>query len=242
MDWIKEKNRRTGVMVTVAAHLLLVLLLSFLVMQPPFPPPTQIGVEVNLGNSNDGMSDIQPETPSQQANATSQPNSEKIATQSTEESVNLKNKTSSEKVTPKETPEKVIDNRFTFQQNKKSGGNEGQTGKPGDQGKEDGDKNATNYTGGGGSNGSPGFELSGRKKVTLDRPKQVLDQEGKVVIKIWVNKYGKVVDAKQEINRSTTTNSVLVNLAIKSALISVFDANPNAPEVQTGYITYIFTL
>lgn len=243
MEWIKDKNRRTGIIVTITAHVLLVVLLSFMLLEPPFPPPTQIGVEVNLGNSNQGMTDIQPETPQQTSTpTTSSDKVEKLATQSTEESINIKKTKTPKEVVKKEPEKPVIDKTFTFKQNNnKNGGNQGQTGKPGDQGMEGGDPNATNYVGDGGS-GGVSFELSGRKGKTLTRPEKVLNQEGRVVVKIWVDKYGKVTNAKQEVQRSTTTNSVLVSKAIASAMSSEFDSNPNAPEVQTGFITYIYSL
>jgi outer membrane biosynthesis protein TonB len=242
MDWFKDKNRRTGVLVTVGAHLLLILLLSFILMEPPFPPPPQLGVEVNLGNSNQGMNEKQPETPEQQSSRTSSTPEkvEKIATQNTEESINIKKKTEDKKIDKKEPKDPVIDQTFTFNRKNKSGGSQGNTNTPGDQGNENGDPNASNYVGDGGSGGIS-FELSGRKNKKLVRPEQVTNIEGKVVVKIWVNKYGKVVNAKQEVGRSTTTNPIAVKRAINSALNSTFNSDPSALEVQTGFITYIFT-
>ncbi len=244
MEWYKDKNRRTGILVTIGAHLLLILLLSFLVLEPPFPPPPQLGVEVNLGNSNQGMTDIQPDNPMEQSSKTN-PSSNKIeniATQDSEESVKLKK---TDKKTEEQKPvdeEPVINQDFTFKKtNKKDGGNEGITGKPGDQGMENGSANANNYVGDGGS-GGVSYSLSGRNVKSLTRPEKVPNMEGRVVIKIWVNKMGKVTNAAQEVPKSTTTNSVLVQKAINSAYSSIFDTNPNAPEVQTGYITYIFAL
>lgn len=244
MNWIKDRNRRTGIIITVAVHLLLVLILSFMLLEPPFPPPTQLGVEVNLGNSNQGMGDVQPETPNQQTLTPKQTyeNIEKIATQQTEESVNIKKKVNDRKVEKQEPTEPVIDDRFKFKSNtNKTGGHQGQTGNPGDQGMQNGDPNANNYVGDGGA-GGVSFELKGRNVKSLNRPAKVPNQEGRVVVKIWVDKMGKVINANQDITRSTTTNSVLVQQSLNAAYASEFDNNPNALEVQTGFITYIYTL
>ena len=203
MEWFKDKNRRTGILVTIGAHMLLILLLSFLVLEPPFPPPPQLGVEVNLGNSNQGMNDIQPDIPMEQS---SKPNLasnkiENIATQNTEESVKI-TKTDKKVDTQKPVEEKpVINQDFTFKKNnKKDGGSEGKTGQPGDQGMENGSPNANNYVGDGGS-GGVSYSLTGRNVKSLTKPEKVPNMEGRVVIKIWVDKMGKVTNAAKEVSK-----------------------------------------
>ena len=246
MEWFKDKNRRTGVIVTVAAHLLLLLIMSFIILEPPFPPPPQLGVEVNLGSSDQGMGNIQPDNPAEQASRTNPNNSpEKLATQNTEQTIKMDNNpnvTTNQKTTDdvEETKDPVIDKTFTFKKNNNPGGSEGNTNQTGDQGKKDGDPNASNYVGDGGK-GGVSFELKGRGEKELDRPKNIKNIEGKVVVKIWVNKRGEVVEARQEVSRSTTTNPTAVQRAISSAKKSMFNSDPDAQEIQTGYITYIFT-
>jgi len=244
MEWFKDKNKRAGIIGTVVFHLLLAFILLLYSLTPPFPPPPQLGVEVNLGNSDNGMGEVQPEK-SQQVSKTVPQTAKKVdnvATQNTEETINLNNtKKPKPKVEPKpeEKPqEKKVDQRFMFKKTSK-GGSEGKTGKPGDQGMEHGDPNASNYAGDGGSGGVT-FNLAGRKKKFLPKPSNSFKEEGKVVVKIWVNKYGKVVNAVVTNNGTTTTSAKLRRLAVEAAKKAEFDSKPDAPEVQTGTITYVF--
>lgn len=250
LEWTKDENKRIAVLSTTLFLILVIIILSLLSMKPPFPPPPQLGVEVNLGNSNNGMGDIQPEKPQEIASSKPQTSqkADKVATQSTEETINLNNKkVKKTEVKPKveEKPEEpVINKKFIFSKNtNKSGDNEGETGKPGDQGMKNGDPNANNYVGDGGSGGVT-FSLKGRKAKNLPKPDKGFHEEGKVVVKIWVNKYGKVSNAivSYEQGGTTTTSSVLKKRAIDAAMKSQFDSKADAPEVQTGTITYIFLL
>jgi len=218
-------------------------------MKPPFPPPPQLGVEVNLGNSNNGMDDIQPDKP--QEIATSKPQTaqkvDHVATQSTDETINLNNKkVKKTEVKPKveEKPtEPVINNKYIWNSDKNNSNNsQGSTNKPGDNGMENGDPNAQNSVGDGGHGGVT-FSLKGRRAKSLPKPKTGFNEEGKVKVKVWVNKYGKVTNAIVSYEGgTTTTNSVLKKRAIEAALKSQFDSKPDAPEVQTGTITYVFVL
>ncbi len=249
MDWLRDKNRRTAILITLAFHLVLVIILSFIILRPPFPPPPQLGVEVNLGNSNQGMGEVQPQKPKQQHTpVTPPPKAEKVedvATQSTEKTISIsKKKKKVEKQQPKEEKkeEPKINDKLLFKSKSgKTGGNEGQTSKPGDQGMENGDPNAKNYAGDGGSGGVT-FSLAGRKKKYLPKPSRNFKEEGKVTVKIWVNRYGKVTNATVINKGTTTTNSYLRKLAVSAAMKAEFDSKPDAPEVQTGTITYVFVL
>ena len=60
-------------------------------------------------------------------------------------------------------------------------------------------------------------------------------------MKIWVDRDGKVTNARID-GKTNTSNKNLQNLALKAAKKATFNSNPNAPENQTGTITYIFEL
>lgn len=252
MDWFKDKNRRAGVLGTIFFHLLLILVLALVSLKPPFPPPPQIGVEVNLGSSDNGMGDIQPEKPQEVSSSKPQTTSQKVdnvVNQSTEESINLtdkKQKNTEVKPKVEEKPvEKVVNNNFLFPTNKNTkGGNEGNDGKPGDKGKKGGDPNAKNYVGDGGKGGVT-FSLTGRNAKSLPRPSTGFHEEGTVEVKVWVNKYGKVTNAQvsyEQGTRTTTTSNELKKRAVDAAMKAQFDSKADAQEVQTGTITYVFLL
>ncbi|MCS6934148.1 MAG: TonB family protein [Chitinophagales bacterium] len=124
---------------------------------------------------------------------------------------------------------------------------DGTGGGQGDQGKPDGDPNAKNYLGDGGDgdrpgpggSGSGGYNLRGRSKVALPAPAQC-NTQGKVVIEIKVDRSGKVVAAKFLRFSSTVFDDCNVNNALAAAKKAVFNADPNADEIQTGTITYIY--
>ena len=244
-----DKDKRWGIIGTVLFHLIVLAILFVVNLSPPDPPRPVIGLEVNLGYSDQGMGDIQPEKAAQTSTKQSKPQpkstDEKVATQDIEESINLKN-SKSKKVTPPtpvEPEEPKVDQKYIFtkKNNTTSGGSEGITNKPGDQGRENGSKTSTNYAGDGGD-GDISWHLAGRKSHKLPKPVYNSDEQGTVVVKIWVNKNGKVVNARVKVTGTTTSSTKLQNLAISAALKATFNSNPEGPEVQTGTITYQFVL
>ncbi|MCW5909081.1 MAG: hypothetical protein KIS94_14545 [Chitinophagales bacterium] len=123
---------------------------------------------------------------------------------------------------------------------------DGTGGGQGDQGKPTGDPNSTNYLGDGDGNGNgpgkgdgSGYSLSGRKKVSIPAP-QSCSTQGKVVIKIKVDRSGKVVTADFERFKSTVFDDCNINNARSAALKATFNPDSNAEEFQTGTITYIY--
>ena len=86
--------------------------------------------------------------------------------------------------------------------------------------------------------------LEGRKvnKSTLMKPGYDLQESGKVVVKIWVDNYGHVKRAEAGADGTTVTNMKLWAAARSAAMKAVFDQKIDAPAMQEGTITYIFTL
>ena len=100
----------------------------------------------------------------------------------------------------------------------------------------DGDGNGDGH-GKGDLNG--GYSLAGRKKLALPAP-QSCSTQGKVVVKIKVDKAGKVVSADFERFKSTTFDQCNINNALAAARKAAFNADSDAPEIQEGTITYIY--
>ena len=63
---------------------------------------------------------------------------------------------------------------------------------------------------------------------------------GLVVIDIQVNRSGKVVSAKFNKNKSTTQATCLIDNTIQAAYETFFNKDNTAPELQKGYITYMY--
>ncbi len=84
------------------------------------------------------------------------------------------------------------------------------------------------------------FNLSGRSNKSLPHPSYNSNNNGTVVVKIWVNKNGQVTRVQSGVSGTTTTDPNLWKQAEIAALKSSFSADANAPEEQTGTITYRF--
>lgn len=123
-----------------------------------------------------------------------------------------------------------------------NGGNtgEGNTGQPGNQGSLNGDINSTNRQGNGGGNGI-NFNLAGRSFGSPPPPPDDKGKDdGKVVVEIRVDRNGNVISAAPGKKGSSITDPKVLDACKKAALKAKFNSDPNAPEIQTGTITYIF--
>lgn len=237
---MKTKDNSKGILGTIIFHGLLLICFILWGFHSPLPPPPEEGIEINLGYSNDGMGDIQPDDPAtdNSSPATSNSNDE-VASQNSEESANLAQKNQDSQTNDKQE-DPVNQNAIYKGKNKNQGGNEGETGKPGDQGDPNGDPNSKNHYGTPGSGGGVSFSLNGRQKKSLPKPDYNSREEGIVVVSIWVDKQGNVTKVIAGARGTTTSNQTLWKLAEDAARKAKFDTNANAPEEQKGTITYNF--
>lgn len=131
----------------------------------------------------------------------------------------------------------------------KGDGNEsgqGATFPSGNQGVPTGDPNAGTYGPGGSGSGDQGsgisYSLSGRSAKSLPKPKYPGNDEGLVVVKVTVDKYGNVTQAEPGARGTTIMNRQFWNEAREAALKAKFNVDENAPAFQTGTISYRFSL
>ncbi|MDP3463810.1 MAG: hypothetical protein Q8S18_13540 [Bacteroidales bacterium] len=272
-----DKDKRNGIIGTIIFHMILILSLFFLALRTPLPLPGEEGVEVNLGDSEKGMGNVQPDVPAQMQQAAPAPQQieqaaeevkQEVITQDIEEAPALpdpvKEKPKEKKPEPKkETPvkevvkepviqpekteekpkEPEVNQRALFKgtgTSKTDGGSEGITGDPGDQGKPDGLKDVKRYDGQGGKGDGPAFSLGGRGSKYLERPTSDFQEQGDIVVDIWVDPNGVVKRAQISTRGTTIVDPNLRNVAVKAALNSTFSEDPAAPELQKGTITYTF--
>lgn len=96
-------------------------------------------------------------------------------------------------------------------------------------------------TGTGGGKG-PGisFSLNGRNAKSLPKPDYTSNEQGNVVVKIWVNNNGEVTRVEAGQRGTTTSDRALWKQAENAAMRARFSPDANAPEDQTGSITYKF--
>lgn len=250
MDNKEKRDKGLAIAGTIVVHALAILVLFLMAFKTPLPLPGEEGVEVDLGMYDQGMGNIQPETPAIPQSYTppqeSQKAEDELVTQNDEEVPAIEqpkaNKPKQEK--PAEEPKQTVNQRALFKgnNNPQAGGSEGITGQPGDQGNPNGLAGVRQYEGNGGRGNGLGYDLGGRGAKSLHRPNDDFSEEGIVVVDIWVNKKGAVTRAEISNKGTTTINTTLRNEAKRSALRSTFAADSNAPEEQHGTITYTFVI
>ncbi|MBI2281489.1 MAG: hypothetical protein HYU68_12505 [Bacteroidetes bacterium] len=254
MQLIKDKNNRAGLIGTILFHVLLLILFLFVGMTYPDPPPPEEGITINFGNSEDGMGDnpteqlSESESVSNEVSTSTQTSSssaeQHVQTQNTTETVNINasnNTSQSTNTTQNSTSQNLSEALNAFNNSNSSSSNEGETGNPGNQGSLDGDPNSSNYTGGGIGDGVT-YSLSGRSLLSMPKINDNSQEQGKVVVDIVVDKFGKVIKATPGGRGSTTTSPILYKKAVDAALKTKFNAKPELVADQKGQMTFVFLL
>jgi hypothetical protein len=243
MELIQEKNSRSGVIGTILVHLLLLLLFIQFGLPYQDPPPVNDGaMMINFGDSDEGSGEEEPEVSSESVSENNAAE-ESVLTQDNAEAIAINSSETQE--TETETQEEPVvsenlQNALNAANNAQNNndGNQGDTGNPGNQGDPNGDPNSN---GNSFSNGI-GFKLGGRGKVSFKKPDNPTQEDGKVVVDIVVDKYGKVIKATPGARGSTTTNPILYKKAKEAALKAKFTSKLDVPTDQKGTMTFVFIL
>lgn len=119
---------------------------------------------------------------------------------------------------------------------------EGDDPKPGVKGTENGDPKSPNYYGNEGAGTGGNYNLEGRKALSTPKEQPDCQEEGIVVVRITVDKNGKVIKAEPGFKGSNNTSPCLLEPAKEAALRTTWNADENAPTNQVGTIIYIFSL
>jgi len=123
--------------------------------------------------------------------------------------------------------------------NKAGDGNDAVSGLKGDK---NGDPSSTKYYGNTGKSGDPNYNLEGRNALSTPKEQPNCQQEGIVVVEIFVDRNGTVIRANSGEKGSTNTHPCLLKPAREAALRTTWNADPNAPTKQKGIIIYKFSL
>ncbi len=267
MQETQKKDHTRALIGTLVFHAVLVVLFFIMGLSTPLPLPEEEGVLVTLGYMDYGMGDMQPLSarPATPVSSPSVPASqaEEVATQQVDESVHIPSETTavrpaeprpesprresapqpvqSAPETPPEEPRPQVDQRALFpgaDQRSTERQDQGQTATPGNQGRPEGAVDGAGYEGVG--QGGVEFSLTGRKANFLPIPEYTARAQGRVVVSIVVDRQGQVVRATAGARGTTTSDQALWRLAENAARRARFDVATNAPEQQTGTITYNF--
>lgn len=268
----EKKNKRKGAIASVVIHLLLLLLFAFFGLSYSFPPPEEGmminfgNTETGLGEteSDPAQSEIIQEeteeevTPTETAQEQPVENAveEEVVTQEMLDAIALekeKKQQAREEAERLAEEERVKAEQKRIEEEKKAasdalfakakagkGKGEGDTEPGGNQGSLDGTLGAPHGLGGSGDGFK--FDLGGRSMISAPKIVDTSQKEGRVVVEIIVDKYGKVVKATAGARGSTTTDRHLEKLATEAAYNTKFNARPNAPIQQKGSMTFVFIL
>ncbi|WP_268224817.1 energy transducer TonB [Sinomicrobium oceani] len=152
---------------------------------------------------------------------------------------------------PKEEPKKpsksTADAVSNILNSKKSDGKEtqgeGNDDKAGDKGNPDGDPYASSYYGTpGAGSGGVGYGLSGRSLLSRGKVQQDCNEEGRVVVRIEVDKNGNVIEATPGVKGTTNNHPCLLEPAKKTALMFKWNQDSDAPSRQIGFVVINFKL
>ena len=87
-----------------------------------------------------------------------------------------------------------------------------------------------------------GFGLNGRNLESNGSVKPECDEEGKVVVRITVNKIGNVINAEAGVKGSTNVHPCLLEPAKQTAFLHKWFSDDNAPDSQIGFVVVNFKL
>lgn len=125
-----------------------------------------------------------------------------------------------------------------------SNGSEGNDKTAGDKGNPNGNPYASTYYGqpGPGGSGGVGYGLNGRGRPTNSKIVQNCNEAGRVVVKIVVDRSGKVIQATPGVKGTTNSAKCLLDPAKRTALTFRWKPDSNAPERQIGFVEVNFSL
>ena len=123
-------------------------------------------------------------------------------------------------------------------------GSEGDDNRAGDKGDPGGDPYANTYYGGPGSgSGTGGYGLGGRTLLSKGQVQDnCVNEAGRVVVEVRVNRNGEVVGVKPGVKYSTTASPCLLEAAGRAAKTYLWNKDPKAKEVQVGFVVIEFKL
>jgi hypothetical protein len=140
-----------------------------------------------------------------------------------------------------EPPRPIIDQRALFPSASNADSTDSQKSKEKSEELEAG--HPSGNTEQGSTEGAPQARLKGRSVMgSLPEPEYKVNKSGKVVVKIKVDQYGKVIGATPGAEGTTVQDKTLWEASKKAALDAKFNLSSTAPAVQEGTITYIFRL
>lgn len=261
----KNFNPKAAI-ISIGAHALLLLLCLFIGYTLPASTPTieEMGMEVNLGNSDDGSGDDQAfstDNPAYQPEEQDKNNIEQNEAESPADMTTDENDADAAIIPSKPNPNKHQTNKTNTQSKavaqqkpkvlfpasngnggnaanlNQAGGSEGNGTGNGDKGVAGGTAGASNYSGiPGNGTGGIGHSFNDRTLVAKPKPDAEFREGGKVVVRVTVNREGQVIAKRIK----SQANAELGKIALKKIEEVKFSKSESAPPEQFGDITFVF--
>lgn len=255
MRLLNTKHKRKSAIITISILLFLVLVILNYGMKY-LDPPEEYGIAINFGISDIGAGESK-ENPkvTKSASVTKQETvkeaidsdkttKEKLITQENKDvpvvSDSDEKKEKSKK--PSKEAQKAFDNLLKGNASDGKPKGEGDDNQQGLKGKEGGDPKSSKYYGNKGDGGDSNYNLSGRKALSKPIEKPDCQEEGIVVVRIEVDKNGKVIEVTPGVKGTTNSAPCLLKPARIAAMKTTWNVDKNAPSKQRGTIIYKFSL
>lgn len=110
------------------------------------------------------------------------------------------------------------------------------------KGSPDGSLSSDQYGAGGGMGGDGNYRLAGRSATSKPKPQYTGSDQGRVVVRVQVDRQGNVVSAKYILSGTSVTDPQLIRNAEQAALRTKWSAKPTAEPLQEGTIIYDFSI
>ena len=264
-----DPDQRKGMAVTIAVHVVMLICIFLFGIKYLDPPPLG-GMIVAFGMDEDGSGspayNEQIPHSEPQPSASSVPYAEvpeeALATQTEDSPLEVKKKPEKEKKTepkkpdpvkkpaeskpvpeaPKDpTPSKTTSQALANILNPGTDQSKGDGQGTGYKGSPEGRLSSDNY-GVAGIGGDGNYRLAGRKALAKPKPEYTGTDQGRVVVRVQVDREGNVISAKYSLQGTEVTDPQLIRNAEQAARQTKWQPNPSAEPVQEGVIIYEFSV
>ncbi len=265
----KEENNYPKALGISTALMAAFIALSFIWIIGKFEPNEELGMGgmvVNYGTSVTGMGTdyTSMEEPSMAPDAnnkqpdkiTPDPNTKSVSTQlsdqnlttqDNEDAVSVNTKANKSNANPSNTQENKAEQPavnpnalYKGKKNNATGGGDGTGTEPGNQGDSDGDPLAPFYGEGGSGFGNKPLPLSNFR--SLVKPEDDGQETGTIMVKIEVNKSGRIVRATAGVRGSTFKNAALEDKCERSMMQASLNPITKGPEIRIFFVPFKFTV